>query len=65
MGVITKRQKELLQALADGADCREAASRLGVSYETARKHAKNAIDRLGQHTQAGAVATAIRNGLIK
>lgn len=62
---LTARQAQVLQELADGWNCRETADRIGLAYETIRKHAKNAMLQLGCNTQAGAVAAAFRLGIIR
>lgn len=62
--VITRRQREILQLLADGHSTRTVARRLGLSGETIRTHTKGALGRLGAKDRAHAVAIALRSGLI-
>lgn len=61
---LTRRQREILQLLADGHSTADAAHNLGLSAETIRTHTKAALARLGAHDRAHAVAIALRAGLI-
>jgi two-component system NarL family response regulator len=61
---LTRRQREILQLLADGHSTSTVARRLGLSGETVRTHTKGALGRLGAKDRAHAVAIALRNGLI-
>jgi DNA-binding NarL/FixJ family response regulator len=63
--VITKRQRETLQLLADGHSTEETARRLHLSAETVRTHTKATLQRLGARDRAHAVAIALRTGLIE
>jgi DNA-binding NarL/FixJ family response regulator len=61
---LTRRQREVLQLLADGLSTDAAANRLGLSAETIRTHTKAVIRRLEARDRAHAVAIALRSGLI-
>ncbi len=61
---ITPRQREILQAFADGYTADQVADRLGLSPQTVRTHAKLALPRLGAKDRAHAVAIALRDSLI-
>jgi two-component system NarL family response regulator len=61
---ITRRQREILQFFADGLSTDDAASRLNLSPETVRTHAKACLGRLGARDRAHAVAIALRGSLI-
>lgn len=63
-GIITRRQREILELLADGHSTHFAADNLGLSEETVKTHMKNVLARLGARNRAHAVALAIRLGLI-
>jgi len=43
---LTKREREILQAIAEGADNREIAHRLGIRYRTVEKHCENIYQKL-------------------
>ncbi|MFN8152576.1 MAG: response regulator transcription factor [Solirubrobacterales bacterium] len=61
---ITRRQRQILQLLADGCSATEAAEQLNLSAETVRTHAKAILPRLGANNRAHAIAIALRGGLI-
>jgi two-component system, NarL family, response regulator len=63
-GKLTRRQRELLQLLANGESTTVAARRLGLSEETVKTHTKNALARLGARNRTHAVAIALRESLI-
>jgi len=63
-GQITRRQREILQLLADGGSTTAAARDLGLSEETVKTHTKNALGRLGARNRTHAVAIALRESLI-
>lgn len=62
--VITRRQREILQLLADGESTTVAARQLGLSEETVKTHMKNALARLGAKNRSHAVAIGLRESLI-
>ena len=64
-GGITRRQREVLQLLADGNSVEEVATKLGLSRETVRTHAKASLGRLGARDRGHAVAIALRDSLIE
>ncbi|MEO6611565.1 MAG: helix-turn-helix transcriptional regulator [Chitinophagaceae bacterium] len=45
-GLVTPREKEVLQLLAKGMTYREIALQLGVTAETIKKHLKNIYQKL-------------------
>jgi DNA-binding CsgD family transcriptional regulator len=61
---LTTRQKEVLSLLAEGLEPARIAPRLGVSVNTVRNHIQRILFNLECHSQANAVAIAIRQGLI-
>jgi DNA-binding NarL/FixJ family response regulator len=63
-GKLTRRQREILQLLADGGSTVLAARELGLSEETIKTHTKNALGRLGAKNRTHAVAIALRECLI-
>jgi len=63
-GKLTRRQREILQLLADGGSTVVAARELGLSEETIKTHTKNALGRLGARNRTHAVAIALRECLI-
>lgn len=63
-GKLTRRQREILQLLADGGSTAAAARELGLSEETVKTHTKNMLARLGAKNRTHAVAIALREALI-
>jgi two-component system NarL family response regulator len=64
-GKLTRRQREILQLLADGESTTVAARELDLSEETVKTHTKNALARLGARNRTHAVAIALRESLIE
>ena len=63
-GKLTRRQREILQLLANGESTTVAARELDLSEETVKSHMKNALARLGARNRTHAVAIALRECLI-
>jgi DNA-binding NarL/FixJ family response regulator len=63
-GKLTRRQREILQLLANGESITFAARELDLSEETVKTHTKNALARLGARNRTHAVAIAVRECLI-
>jgi DNA-binding NarL/FixJ family response regulator len=63
-GTLTKRQREILQLLANGESTTVAARRLGLSEETVKTHMKNTLARLDAKNRSHAVAIGLRESLI-
>ncbi len=62
--VLTVRERQVLELLAEGLSHDEIGGRLGISGETVRTHLQKASERLGAGTRTQAVATALRLGFI-
>lgn len=63
-GKLTRRQRQILQLLADGESTTVAARELELSEETIKTHTKNTLARLGARNRAHAVAIALRESQI-
>lgn len=61
---LTRRQRQILQLLADGHTTGAVAQDLGLSAETVRTHTKAILARLEARDRAHAVAKGFRGGLI-
>jgi len=59
LGVLTQREREVLDCLAAGMSRAESAARLQVSVNTVRSHIQNLTAKLGVHTTLE--AAALRN----
>lgn len=64
-GIITQREAEVLQMIADGHNTSEAAKELFVSVKTIKNHLASAYAKLDAHDRTQAVLRAARLGLIK
>jgi DNA-binding NarL/FixJ family response regulator len=63
--VLTPRQREVLQLVAEGHSNKEIASRLQVALKTVETHRTELMERLGIHGVAGLVRYAIQVGLVQ
>jgi DNA-binding NarL/FixJ family response regulator len=63
--ILTPRQREVLQLVAEGMSTKEIAGHLKVSLKTVETHRGELMDRLGIHGVAGLVRYAIRVGLVR
>ena len=64
LGVLTPRQREILQLLAEGHTTKDIGFRLNLSVKTVEAHRAQVMERLGIHDIAGLVRFAIRVGLV-
>ncbi|MDP9438274.1 MAG: response regulator transcription factor [Actinomycetota bacterium] len=62
---LTRREGEVLQALAEGLDSKEIAEKLHITVETERTHMVNILNKLGVHSRLQALVFAARNGLVE
>jgi DNA-binding NarL/FixJ family response regulator len=62
---LTQRERDVLRLLAEGLSNEQAGQRLFISAETVRTHVRSAMGKLNAETRTQAVATAIRNSLIR
>jgi len=63
-GKLTRRQRQILQLLANGESTTVAARELDLSEETVKTHTKHVLARLGAKNRTHAVAIAVRECLI-
>jgi DNA-binding NarL/FixJ family response regulator len=61
---LSRREREVLELVADGLSNRLIAERLDISEHTAKFHLRSIMDKLGADTRAEAVARAARRGLL-
>jgi DNA-binding NarL/FixJ family response regulator len=62
---LTRREMQVLEALAEGLTNREIAERLHMSVDTERTHMMNILSKLGVHSRLQALLFAARYGLIE
>ena len=65
LDLLTSREKEVLQLVAEGHTNRMVAELLGVSVKTINIHRTNIMSKLDIHNAAGLVRYAIQKGLIR
>jgi DNA-binding NarL/FixJ family response regulator len=61
---LTRREREVLALLAQGADNDLIAQRLVISPETARTHVQNVLGKLDVHSRLEAAAFVTQNGIL-
>jgi DNA-binding NarL/FixJ family response regulator len=61
---LTRRERQVLALLAEGADNDDIARALVISPQTARSHVQNALRKLGVHSRLEAMAFVTRNGML-
>jgi DNA-binding NarL/FixJ family response regulator len=61
--MLSAREREVLQLVAEGKNTKEIAGHLNVSVKTVETHRKQIMDKLGLHTVAELTKYAIREGL--
>jgi two-component system response regulator NreC len=61
--MLTRREREVLQHVADGKTSARIAEDLGVSIKTVETHRKQIMDKLGIRTIAGLTKYALRHGI--
>ena len=62
---LTDREKEVLQALAEGLDGKDIAERLNISDKTERNHIASILAKLGVHSRLQALVFALRYGIVE
>ena len=63
--VLTQREREVLQLIAEGKANKESAAELGISIKTVEKHRQNLMEKLGIHETAGLTRYAISAGIVE
>jgi DNA-binding NarL/FixJ family response regulator len=63
--VLTSREREVIQLLAEGKTSKEVAAVLHLSVKTAETHRTNLMRKLGLHSVADLTLYAVRNGIVQ
>jgi DNA-binding NarL/FixJ family response regulator len=63
--VLTRREREVIQLLAEGKTSKEVAVALHLSVKTAETHRTNLMRKLGLHSVADLTRYAVRNGIVQ
>lgn len=62
-GLLTAREREVLQLVAEGLSTKEIAGRLGLSGKTVESHRQQLMEKLDLHSVAELTKYAVREGL--
>lgn len=63
--VLTPREREVIQLVAEGKSTKEVATALSLSVKTAETHRTNLMRKLGLHSVAALTLYAVRNGIVQ
>jgi len=63
--IISKREEEVLQLIADGCSTTEVAQRLYISQKTVKNHLASIYEKLDARDRTQAVLMAVRMGIVK
>jgi DNA-binding NarL/FixJ family response regulator len=63
--VLTPREREVLQLVAEGKSTKEVATMLKLSVKTAETHRTNLMRKLNLHSVADLTLYAVRNGIVQ
>ena len=63
--VLTSREREVVQLLAEGKSTKEVAVALGLSVKTAETHRSNLMRKLAIHSVSQLVLYAVRNNIVQ
>lgn len=63
--VLSQREREIVQLLAEGHTTKQIAARLGISTMTAATHRNNLMKKINAHSVAEVVLYAVKNGLVQ
>jgi DNA-binding NarL/FixJ family response regulator len=62
--VLTPREREVIQLVAEGKTTKEVATALSLSVKTAETHRTNLMRKLNLHSVAALTLYAVRNGIV-
>jgi DNA-binding NarL/FixJ family response regulator len=62
---LTRREREVVQLLAEGKTTRAVATMLGLSVKTAETHRANVMRKLNLHSVSQLVLYAVRNNIVQ
>ena len=62
-GVLTRREREVLQLISEGKSTKHIATKLAISVKTVETHRRQMMGKIGIRTVAGLTKYAIREGL--
>jgi DNA-binding NarL/FixJ family response regulator len=62
---LSRREVQVLNAMANGSTDKEIADELGIAHNTARTHVQSILRKIGAHSKLEAVVIAVRQGVIR
>lgn len=62
--LLSPREREILQAIAEGLSNKEMAAKMGLSIYTVETHRRHLLEKLNLHTTADVILYAVRKGLV-
>lgn len=65
LDILTAREREILQLIAESYSTKEVASKLNISVKTAENHRTNLMKKLDLHDVAGLTRYAMEHGIIE
>lgn len=65
LSVLTAREREIVQLLAEGQSNKEVADTLGISVKTVETHRSHVMAKLNLHSMSDLVRYAVRNQIIE
>jgi DNA-binding NarL/FixJ family response regulator len=60
---LTRREREILQLIAEGFTSKKIAIKLHISLDTVHAHRNNIMQKLDIHKQAGLIRYALKEGI--
>lgn len=63
--IVSRREEEILQLIADGCSSAEVAERLSISLKTVKNHLASIYDKLDASDRTQAVLRALRMGIVR
>ena len=63
--ILTGRETEVLELVAEGLSNKEIAGRLGTASGTVKMHVQNVLEKLGASDRTHAVTIAVRRGILR
>jgi DNA-binding NarL/FixJ family response regulator len=64
LAVLSQRERQVLEGVAQGQSNVQIGERLGISHKTVARHRERIMNKLNLHSSTGLVKFAIRTGLI-
>ena len=65
LGLLTSREREILQLIAESYSTKEIATKLGISVKTAENHRTNLMRKLDLHDVASITRFSIEQGIVQ